>query len=563
MLTELHIKNIAVIEKADITFRQGLNILTGETGAGKSIIIDALNAVLGGRASRESVRSGTDEAVVTAVFDADGTYEWCRENDVDIEDGVLILRRRITSDGKSAGRVNGVPLSAAQLRALGVLLIDIHGQNDGRQLLDEGRHLAYLDRFGDLRACVDEYTAIYDRYQSIKNELCSLDMDEEEKARLIESLSFRIEELESAKLKPGESEELAARRELMKNTGRLTEAANGAYAALYETEGSALERVGDAEQTIDRAAALAPELAETAKIITDAKYALEDAAERLREFSEKLDFLPDEYDRVESRLALISRLSKKYGGDENEMLSSLEEYKQRLDGISFAGERAQKLRAELSEAEVACVSQGAKLTGARRDASMELQRRIEEELHDLNMPSVLFEVEFKVMSGSPGFDKTGADEVRFLMSANVGEPPAAISKIASGGEMSRIMLAIKSVFAEKDAVPTLVFDEIDSGVSGVAAQRVGEKLARLSRHKQVLCITHLPQIAAMADTQFEISKSESDGRTYTDVRELDSQGRKQEIARLYGGDNITETTLISAGEQLAAAERFKSGVESY
>ena len=553
MLTALHIENIAVIVRADIEFNGGFNVLTGETGAGKSIVVDSLDAVLGGRTSRELVRSGTEKALVSAVFSSEGMEQWCAENDVDFEDGELVLQRRITSEGKSSCRVNGVPVSVSQLRELGGKLLNIHGQNDGRQLMDEESHRGYLDSFALDSQLMDDYTLCFNELTSIRKEIRRLSLDDAEKERLVENLKYQIEELEKADLRVGEEAELEERRELLKNAGKLTEAVDASYDALYASDESAIMLSGEAESALSRAADWSEEIAKTQKLITEARYILEDAAERLRDFRGSLDFSPEEYDRLERRLSVLRKLGKKYSKDEAQLLEYMQECRDRLDDIEYAGDRLIKLEAQLKEREGAAIVAAAKLTEGRKKAAEILRKRIETELKDLNMPSVRFEVEIKPKK----LDSTGADEIRFLMSANAGEAPGRISKIASGGELSRIMLAMKSVFSEGDSVQSMVFDEIDTGVSGVAAQRVGEKMALLAKNKQLLCITHLPQIAALADTHFAIEKAEKDGRTYTSVRELDNDGRASEIARLHGGENITATTLSSAKEQLKAAENFK------
>ena len=553
MLTALHIENIAVIVRADIEFNGGFNVLTGETGAGKSIVVDSLDAVLGGRTSRELVRSGTEKALVSAVFSSEGMEQWCAENDVDFEDGELVLQRRITSEGKSSCRVNGVPVSVSQLRELGGKLLNIHGQNDGRQLMDEESHRGYLDSFALDSQLMDDYTLCFNELTSIRKEIKRLSLDDAEKERLVENLKYQIDELEKADLRVGEEAELEERRELLKNAGKLTEAVDASYNALYASDESAIMLSGEAESALSRAADWSEEIAKTQKLITEARYILEDAAERLRDFRGSLDFSPEEYDRLESRLSVLRKLGKKYSKDEAQLLEYMQECRDRLDDIEYAGDRLIKLEAQLKEREGAAIVAAAKLTEGRKKAAAMLQKRIETELKDLNMPSVRFKVEIKPKK----LDSTGADEIRFLMSANAGEEPGRISKIASGGELSRIMLAMKSVFSEGDSVQSMVFDEIDTGVSGVAAQRVGEKMALLAKNKQLLCITHLPQIAALADTHFAIEKAEKDGRTYTSVRELDVEGRAREIARLHGGENITATTLSSAKEQLKAAEDFK------
>lgn len=559
MLSDLHIENIAVIERADISFTQGLNVLTGETGAGKSIIIDALLAVMGARVSRELIRTGAEKALASAVFSSGRAEAWLRENELEPEDE-LILQRRIAGDGKSSCRVGGAPVSAAQLRELSGLLLDIHGQNDGQKLLDETRHREYLDGFGSLEAALGAYKAEYAAFIETKNEIKRLSMDEREKARLADTLRITIEELEAAQLCAGEEESLTARRELLRNAEKLTEAVNAAYDALYNGDDNAVSLTDSAASGVARAARYSPALSVVEKTLADAAFQLRDAAETLRDFMHSLDFSPEEYDALETRLALLRRLSKKYGGDEAALIARLEQSRGQLDELAFADDTIKKLEARLEQQRAAVRAEAAKLTAARKKAAAELEARIIQELRALSMPSVSFLVDIIPLSGEPGFGAAGADEIRFLMSANKGEKPGPISRIASGGELSRIMLAMKNVFSEKDGIETLVFDEIDTGVSGVAASRVGEKLAELSRSRQVLCVTHLPQIAAMADTHYVIEKAERDGRTYTSVRVLDREGRKHELARLHGGDTVTENTLLAAGEQLDAAERFKSGL---
>lgn len=557
MLNELHIENIAVIEKADIAFGNGLNVLTGETGAGKSIVIDSIGAVLGERVSRELVRRGAEKGLVTAVFDVEGCESWLEENEIEAEDE-LIIQRRINSDGKSSCRICGNPVSVTQLKSLAQYLVDIHGQNDGRQLMDERRHREYLDRFGVSEEALAEYKAAWDKFVKIRDELNSLQMDEIEKERLSETLVYQIEELEKAQLKAGEYDSLCARRDLLRNSEKLTEALDQAISILYGEEDNAVALAQNASYYVSRASAFSPELEECAEIINNAAFNLSDAAERLRDFRENLDFSPEEYDQLETRISLLSKLRRKYSREEDELISYLAGCKEKLDNIQYADERSAKLERELKAAKKFCSDKAEVLSNVRKDAAKELELRISNELRELNMPSVRFAVEFAPMENDQGFDAFGKDKIRFIMSANAGEELGRISKIASGGELSRIMLAMKNVFAENDPVKTMIFDEIDTGVSGIAAQRVGEKLYSVSLGKQVMCVTHLPQIAAMADNHYVIKKEERSGRTYTNVLPLDREGRKHELARLHGGDNITSTTLASAEEQLASCEAFKA-----
>lgn len=556
MLTQLHIENIAVIEKADIEFRKGLTVLTGETGAGKSIIVDSLGAVLGARTSRELVRTGADKGVVTAVFETNNADKWLEDNDIDLEDEIII-QRRISAEGKNSCRVCGVPVSVSQLRELGALLLDIHGQNDGRQLMDEANHLAYLDGYGDYGETIDRFKSAYADYKACKKEIQRLSMDEIEKERMADSLQYQIDELEKAQLKVGEEEELTAKRDLLRNSEKLTEALNGAYNALYAADQNAQSLTDEASALIGRAAVIADDLRETADIIENASSLLFDASERIRDFRDSLEFSPEEYDNIESRLSLLKKLRRKYNMDEEAMLAHLDDCRRKLSELEYAGDMLIKLNKQLEKYVDNCKKIAAELSEKRRAAAESLEKRIVSELKDLSMPSVRFSVSVEPLESDVGFDATGSDDVKFLISANAGEALGRISKIASGGELSRIMLAMKTVFSKNDPIETMVFDEIDTGVSGIAAQRVGEKMSDLSRGKQVLCITHLPQIAAIADNHDLIEKTERNGRTYTEVRELDRKGRALELARMHGGDNISEITLASAEEQLLAADKYR------
>ncbi len=556
MLTQLHIENIAVIEKADIEFGGGLTVLTGETGAGKSIIVDSLSAVLGARTSRELVRSGAEYGIVSAVFETDAAAKWFEENDFEPEDEIII-RRKISADGKNSCRVCGNPVTVSQLRQLGSLLLDIHGQNDGRQLMDEASHLAYLDGFGKTGKERSLFAEAYKEYAACKREIDRLSMDEAEKERLADSLRYKIEELENAQLRVGEEDELIARRELLRNSEKLTEALDGAYSALYACDENAASLIDEASALVSRAAAISDGLRETADILGNASALIYDAAERIRDFRDGLEFSPDEYDRIETRTALLKRLSRKYNTDEKGMLELLDDSRKELSMLEYSDDMLKKLERQLRERKDNCIKKAADLTDSRTEAAKKLEARICSELRDLSMPSVRFKVSVEPVENELGFDRTGADNVRFLISANAGMELGRISKIASGGELSRIMLAMKTAFSDNDPIETMVFDEIDTGVSGIAAQRVGEKMSDLSRGKQVLCITHLPQIAALADSHDKIEKAERSGKTFTVVKELDRQGRRMELARLYGGDIVTETTLAGAEEQLAAADKYK------
>ena len=561
MLLELQIENVAVIERTALTLGAGLNILTGETGAGKSMIVDSLHAVLGGRTSRELVRTGAEKAVVCAIFDPAPAEQWCRDNEIDVDDE-LIIRRQISSDGKTSCRVCGVPVTTAQLRELGSLLLDIHGQNDGQQLLDERQHQRYLDAFGVSESVLEAYRKAYREYLALVKEQETLRGLESEKELLTDSLRHQIQELEQAELKAGEEAELTEKRDLLRNFEKLSEAVETAYELLEGGEENAVTLAAEAESAAIRAAGFASELAEVPTAIHDAVFSLQDAAETLRDFRAGLDFSEAEYDRIENRLAVLRRLERKYHADEDGLIQKLSDARERLDQIEYADDRLLKLERLIAAKIQEVLAAGKALNEARRSAAVKLEKQVVSELRDLAMPGVRFQVELAPVSGQPGFGPAGTDTVRFLLSANAGEAPGRISKIASGGELSRIMLALKNVFARRDRVPSMVFDEVDTGVSGVAAQRVGEKLANLAADKQVICITHLPQIAAMADHHYLIEKTVSGGKTRTVVHTLDPDGACREIARLHGGDHVTELTLASAREQLAAAAEYKTSVRN-
>ncbi|MEG2221686.1 MAG: DNA repair protein RecN [Oscillospiraceae bacterium] len=558
MLLLLHIENIAVIEQADIAFQPGFNALTGETGAGKSIVIDALGAVLGGRTSRDLIRTGSARAFVSATFDnvPDDLPALLENGLAPEEDGSLLLQRELSADGKNVCRCGGRPITVAQLRQIGGELLNIHGQHDGQQLLDEELHLTYLDRFGktDLAA----YTACFDELTQLRGKIRSLQMDEAEKARRMDSLRFQIAELERAQLRSGEEEELLARRNILRNSEKFRTAIGGAdfYLSGDEDSAGAVAQLQEAEQALTVVKGLGARLAELAERLSQLRCEAYDLAESTRDLKLEYDFSPEELDGVESRIDRIYRLKKKYGDTESDMLDYLERCRGELDDIETADDTLQRLQKKLAEAARTVGEVGGVLTVARKKAATQLEQRILTELHDLDMHQVRFSIQ--ITPQEP--DANGLDRVRFLMSANAGEDLKSIAKVASGGELARIMLALKNVLAEQERVATLVFDEVDTGVSGRAAQRVAEKLAMVSRHKQVLCVTHLPQLAAMADTHFSVEKGERQGRTYTRVLCLDHAQRKAELARITGGTHISDALLAGAEELLAEAAAYRAAL---
>lgn len=561
MLSLLHIENIALIDQADISFGPGFNVLTGETGAGKSIIIDSISAVMGERTSRDLIRTGEKSALVTAIFRDLPDLPWFQENGVGPdENGELILSRKIQADGKNICRVAGKPCTVVQLKALGGQLIDIHGQHDGQQLLDETCHLGYLDSFGLLGSDGEDYRAEYQKLAELRREIAALQMNEAEKARRIDALQYQIAELERAELRPGEEEELDERKKILRSADQLMAAVEGAYSAVFgdEDRDGAASLLAEAESTVARVADFSGELSQLSESLADLRYGAEDAAERLRDLRDSFDFSPHELDEVESRLDLLYRLKKKYGSTTQEMLEYLERSRAELDRIEVAEDTILKLEKKRAKLLEKVKKKAEDLSKKRQSAAQILKERIEGELRQLDMPKVRFETEFLPKSGDLGLDETGMDEVRFLMSANVGENLKPIAKVASGGELSRIMLALKNVLAENDSIMTLIFDEVDTGVSGRAAGKVAEKMSRLSQSCQVLCVTHLAQIAAMADSHYSVQKEEKDGRTYTNVRTLDREGRQQELARLTGGVHTSAAILEGAEELLREAEDYKA-----
>lgn len=558
MLSLLHIENIAIIESADITFDCGFNVLTGETGAGKSIVIDAISAVLGQRTSRELIRTGAKSALVTAVFSGLPSIPWMEENGF-AQGEELLLQREIQGDGRNVCRLNGRPLTVTQLRELGRQLLDIHGQHDGQQLLDPACHLTYLDGFGKTGGLLQTYQAAYHVVNGLNRKISALEMDEAERSRRVDTLHYQIRELERAELKPGEDVELNERRTLLRGAGKLMDGIQAARYALSGGEDSqgACDLIADAEGALHSIARFSPQVEQLLECLSNLRGAADDAAERLDDLGREMEFSPEELDQLEGRLDLIYRLKKKYGSTVDEMLDYLERCRQELEQIQFADDTIARLEKELEKARKEALELAKRLSEARKEAAGSLQKRVQEELRQLDMPKVRFETEFLPSSGEDGMDITGMDQIQFLMSANVGEALKPIQKVASGGELARIMLALKNVLAEDDGIGSLVFDEVDTGVSGRAAQKVAEKMADVARHKQVLCVTHLPQIAAMADTHFSVEKGERQGRTYTQVERMDRDRRTQELARLIGGAAMTPALLSSARELLDQAECYK------
>ena len=547
MLSLLHIENIAVIERADISFDRGFNVLTGETGAGKSIVIDAISAILGERAYRDMVRTGTAKASVRAVFTDVPQFSWFADNGVEY-DPETVIQREIYLDGKNVCRVNGSLVSVSILRKLGIQLINIHGQHDSASLFDEANHLQFLDAFADNAGLRLDYAGKFEAVAKLRREIDRISMDEGEKLRRMETLKYQIAEIEKAGLEAGEDEILEDRRKLLQNAEKISDSMNDAVDNLYggdDFDGAAA-LLATAERALARIAKFGDNISGLHDRVADLMYQVQDIAEEARDARDELAYSADELEQIESRLDVIHKLRRKYGATCADILAYLEEAKRELDEIEFADDHVERLKMKLKKAEKTAWDAALVLRENRMETALSMSRRILTELAQLDMPRVQFTCEFTELE----LTALGADAVAFYMSANAGEALKPMSKVASGGELARIMLAMKNVLAERDQVATLIFDEVDTGVSGRAAQKVAEKLRAVAEHKQVLCVTHLPQLAALANTHLLIAKGERDGRTYTTVTPLDVEGRKKELARIIGGTNITETTLKSAEEML-------------
>ena len=551
MLSLLHIENIAVIEQADISFDKGFNVLTGETGAGKSIVIDAISAILGQRAYRDMIRTGTSKASVRAVFTKVPNFPWFEENGVEY-DGETVIQRDIFLDGKNVCRVNGTLVTVAILHKLGIQLINIHGQHDSASLFDEENHLRFLDAFADNGGLLADYREKFAAVSELRRQIDRMTMDEGEKLRRMETLKYQIAEIEKADLKSGEDEVLEQRRKLLQNSEKLSQGLEEASEALLGGDDSdgAAALLAQAAYALSRIARYSDDYTGFQERLTDLKYQVQDIADEVRDSLDELSYSADELQTIEARLDIIHRLRRKYGADCDEILAYLDKAQKELDEIEFADDRVEQLKKKLAKQEKQAWDAALALRKNRQEQGAVMAEKILSELSQLDMPRVQFQCRFRETE----LTSEGADGVAFYLSANAGEDLKPLSKVASGGELARIMLSMKNVLAEKDAVDTLIFDEVDTGVSGRAAQRIAEKLKSLAKHKQVLCVTHLPQLAALADTHMLIAKSEHDGRTYTTVTPLDRKGRAMELARIIGGAHITETTLKSAEEMLSAGE---------
>lgn len=557
MLQNLKINNIAIIKEAVIDFGNGLNVLTGETGAGKSIIIDAINAVLGERTSRELIRTGNDFAEVLAMFSDINSTVKSALSEIGIEpeeDGTLIILRKIFADGKNICKINGQSVTVSMLKKIGHTLINIHGQLDNQNLLNEEYHIHYIDAFAQNDDIKNEYVTVYNEFREAERKYKSFIENESEKARKIDILTYQTEEIEAADIKLGEYDELIKRRNFLQNAETLIELVSTALAALdgENGENGAVSQVSFSASSLQKAADYDDSLKSISETLTDISYSLSDCASGLNSFLFSADIDPKELDSIEERLSLLESIFKKYGENEEAVLEYFENAQKELEEITFSDQIKEKLKAEADEKRIIMQNAADKLSKARKASSAEFTDEISKELAFLEMPSIIF----RTVQNKIEFNENGQDEIYFLISANIGEEPKALSKIASGGELSRIMLAIKNVLASNDEIQTLIFDEIDTGVSGRTAQKIGIKLKEVSLDRQVLCVTHLAQIAAFADRHYLISKSERENKTFTDIKPLELSERVSELSRIIGGIESSDISKQAAAELINNAKNY-------
>lgn len=555
MLKFLHIENIAVIERSDIEFSAGFNVLTGETGAGKSIVIDAINAVLGERTSKELIRAGCDTAEVSAVFGELDNATAAALSDAGVtpdEDGNIVIRRRLSAAGKGLIKLNDRPVTATELKEIGKHLVNIHGQHDNQALLDPERHLDYIDAVADDDPIKGKYYAEFRELNRIRKELAATETDEDEKRRRVGLLKYQINELESAGIKPGEYAKLQKKLAVARNYQKTAEALSRAYSALKgddEFDG-AVSLLTDAEKSLS--SLRNDEWDKKSSALADAAAAAEDVSAALYDFLENAELAGIDTDEINARLETLDKLMAKYGNSEEEMLEFLEKARTELNDTEFSDKKAAELSALLDDATVRLIALAEELTAARKKAAAEFEKQVCDILSYLNMPDVRFTVQF----GKGRYTKRGCDTAEFMISANRGESVKPLCKIASGGELSRVMLAIKSVLLGRDPVGTMIFDEIDTGISGYTAGKVGTQLKKVAENRQVICVTHLAQIAAMADTHLLIEKKAEKDRTFTSVSPLSYEQRINEIARIMSGTQMTENLYNSAKELLDRSKQI-------
>lgn len=551
MLEKLFIENVAVIEKAEIDFTGGFNILTGETGAGKSIIIDSLNLLLGQRASRDMIRTGSDRAFVAAAFSVTESYLKDALSNRGLspdEDGNLLIERTFRIDGHGSAKINGRPVSVAVLKDIAACLVNIHGQHMNQQIMDPSTHIRYIDSYGNYEKLLDEYHLLYQDVTAARHELLRLKKIEQDKADRQDYLAYRVQELKQAHLVRGEEEELIEKRNAAAHAEKITGALTQSLDMLSLRDESMYDLLLKSQHELERVASYSSKLSEVATLLSTITPIADEAIRSLQEAKNDMFYKPGELDEIETRLGEIKRIKTKYGGSVDAALDELDRSQAELDKLELNEENLIKQERVFQELAGQLAEKAAELTSARQECGKRLSIGIMEKLAFLDMEKCRFSVS---ITPSKKYTETGHDDVEFFISANPGEPPKPLAKIASGGELSRIMLAIIHVLSERQETDTMIFDEVDSGVSGKTAQKIGVLLKAVSKQSQVLCVTHLAQIAAMADHHLLISKHADDVRTYTQVTTLDAQGRRQEVARIIGGADITDTTLKTADELIA------------
>ncbi len=547
MLTDLIIKNFAIIENLHVCFAGGFNVLTGETGAGKSIILDAVSLLLGGRARGEVIRNGTEEASVEAIFNlSDSPSVQLRLAAAGLADGDdLLVRRLVSRSGKNRVFINGSVVTLSQLRELTVGLVNIYGQHEHQNLQQVESHLEMLDTFGGLEDEVRKYQQVYATYQQVSHDLKQLDLAERERCQRLDMLAFQKKELDEARLRSGEDEELEQERSLLLNAEKLTAATRGGYDILYDGSHAVCDKLATVIQDLEDLQTVDATFTPLVETLQSSLYALEDVASVLRDYSDRLDFEPSRQELVEQRLSQLIALKRKYAPTLDELIAYRDQVGAEFDLLNASAERRDELDQQLVAARKELLVVGQKLSKARAAAAVRLSQLVEQELGELAMGAARFSVEF---SSLPEPAECGLERGEFYLAANPGEPAQPLAKVASGGELSRIMLALRRSAPEGDSVRTLVFDEVDAGIGGEAATAVGQKIAQLGHELQVLCVTHLPQVAAFANQHYRVAKKASDGRTATQLNLLDSEQRVREMARMLGGAQVGEQTLIHARE---------------
>ena len=550
MLFNLRIENVALIEQADINFDDGFNVLTGETGAGKSILIGSLNMLLGERIGREIIRNGEDYAYVEGLFYlADEVSPSLEHFDLSLEDdNSLIVSRKLTSDGKNICKVNGKTVSVSTLRDIGRMLINIHGQHDNQALLDGLCHINFLDAYIPEKEIFVKYRDAYEKLKNEEKKLLELDIDENEKLRKIDILTFEIDEIEKANITVGEEDELKEKKALVKNRDNLIKKCSYALDSLYENNDGvcAYNLFSTAVNAIETLCDTSEDFSEIYEKMNDILYGIEDVTSSVRKKLDEVSYADISADEIEERLDVIYRLKRKYGDSEEAILKYLENAHNELEKITSADLDKEKIKENVDRLHKLTTEISAKISKLRKEYAKEIEQKVNKELSELNMENAIFSVSIEETE----INKNGNDRVEFLLSANKGEPEKPLSKIVSGGELSRIMLALKNILSAGDVASTLIFDEIDSGISGRAAGKVGQKLVDISKKKQVLCVTHLPQIASLSDHHYKISKVQNENKTNTQIKKLAKSEKIEEIALMIGGENVTKTTLAQAQEMV-------------